>query len=221
MGILNTPTYLAHFAIDSILNEAGEKGIDGIRYLKNNIRNEIVTPLTVEYEAEILKQTNCKSLDEVIKKLDKLRPGNMTRLADLMEFEKKVIQIADFICEYGLINTIDQNIKDPVKIQEAMILNKDKFIANCHTGFKKGQELALNILLKIQDKMQELKDELKKANRQKDKEGIARIKSNIKICRFKENVLRHLMDMIAWQMIHGQLYISRRLYLGIQGDKIF
>ena len=35
----------------------------------------------------------------------------------------------------------------------------------------------------------------------------------------KESILRHLIDTIAWQMIGGQLYISRRLYHQVKGEK--
>ncbi|MCU7550426.1 hypothetical protein OCK74_14995 [Chitinophagaceae bacterium LB-8] len=220
MGILNTPPYLAHFAIESILNEAGEKKMDGLRYLKNNIDNGILTPLTSEYRAEILKQTAAKDLDEAIEKLDKLRPANLARLADIKEFEKKVIEIADFVCEYGIKSSIENSITAQEKIQEAIKGNHEKFIANCHTGFKKGQKLALRLIEDIQEKVSTLKKELKLAHKSRNRNRIAQIKSDIELYCYKENVIRHTMDYIAWQMIHGQLYISRRLYKGVEGDKI-
>lgn len=220
MGILNTPAYLAHFAIQSILNEAGEKKTDGLRYLKNNIDNGIITPLTTEYEAEILKRTAAKNIDEAIEKMDKLRPANLAKLADLKEFEKKVIEMADFVCEYGIANTIDSSITDPEKFQEAIKTNHDKFMANCHTGFKKGQKLAIQLIEVIQEAVVKLKKELKQAHQSKNKNRISQIKSDLELYRYKENIIRHTMDYIAWQMIHGQLYISRRLYQGIKGDKV-
>lgn len=68
-----TPEKLADLAIDSILNEAGSKKMDGIRYLLANRKNGIVTELSEEYEKLILKKTDCKTLEESIIKMDKKR----------------------------------------------------------------------------------------------------------------------------------------------------
>lgn len=46
---IKSPAVLANMAIESILNEAGEKGLDGIRYL-NAISNGIITPMTEEFK---------------------------------------------------------------------------------------------------------------------------------------------------------------------------
>jgi len=73
MGILNSPIHLAHFAIESALDKAGETKTDGIHYLLNNINNGVITQRTEEYKNEILKKTQSNSLEEAIKKIDKLR----------------------------------------------------------------------------------------------------------------------------------------------------
>jgi len=57
---------LAKYAIQSVKN--AEKGKDGISYLMNAIASGIKTPLTPDYEAEILKQTGTKSLREALQK---------------------------------------------------------------------------------------------------------------------------------------------------------
>ncbi len=68
-----TPEKLSDLAIASILNEAGGKKKDGIRYLLANKKNGIVTELSEEYEKLILKKTDCQSLEESIIKMDEKR----------------------------------------------------------------------------------------------------------------------------------------------------
>ena len=57
-----TARKLASLAIGSVVRT--DKGRDGISYLIDAKRNEIETPLSQEYEAEILRQSNCVSLEE-------------------------------------------------------------------------------------------------------------------------------------------------------------
>ncbi|MCC6796589.1 MAG: N-6 DNA methylase, partial [Candidatus Hydrogenedentes bacterium] len=58
------PDELARKAIQSV--KAAKDGKDGITYLLNNIAAGIKTPLTADYEAEILKQTQTRSLQEAL-----------------------------------------------------------------------------------------------------------------------------------------------------------
>jgi hypothetical protein len=57
---------LAAKAIQSV--HAAKEGMDGITYLLNNIAAGIKTARTSEYEAEILKQTKTKSLQEALRR---------------------------------------------------------------------------------------------------------------------------------------------------------
>jgi hypothetical protein len=58
---------LAQAAIASVRNT--NDGKDGVSYLQNNIAKGIKTPLTRDYEAEILKQTKTHSLQEALRKV--------------------------------------------------------------------------------------------------------------------------------------------------------
>lgn len=55
---------LASAAIESV--GRANPGKDGITYLLNNIRNGIITPLTLEYEASVLSMTGAASLEEAL-----------------------------------------------------------------------------------------------------------------------------------------------------------
>lgn len=63
-----TPEILADLAIESFKSNEVEKGRDGISYLKNNIDNKIITPLTEEYRNTILKKMKAKNLEEIIER---------------------------------------------------------------------------------------------------------------------------------------------------------
>lgn len=220
MGILNTPQHLAYFALQSLLSEAGEKKLDGVHYLQNNINNGIITSVTKEYEQEILKQTRTASLDQAIALLDALRPKHLEHKKEMDAFEKRAQEIADYAFEYGMKTTFTEeqlkNTSFPQLIQE----NAKKFKANCHAGFKKAQDLSLEIILELQEKQQILKEQLKDAKRAKNKKEISRLQQAQKVLQFKESVIRHIMDGLMWQMIQGQLHISRRIYQEIEGDKV-
>lgn len=67
------PELLAEYAIASIRADVGAKGLDGIRYLLAAKKNGIITKLSEEYENEILRITETKSLKEAIQLLDLIR----------------------------------------------------------------------------------------------------------------------------------------------------
>jgi hypothetical protein len=73
-GKLVNPTakQLAELAIGSARSPDVPDGMDGISYLMNAKKAGIITPLTADYEKEILKQTGTTSLDAA---LAKLRPS--------------------------------------------------------------------------------------------------------------------------------------------------
>lgn len=62
-----TAERLAELAIASV--EIAKHGLDGISYLIDAKKHGIETALSSAYEVEILKETNCKSLEEAHKKL--------------------------------------------------------------------------------------------------------------------------------------------------------
>ena len=62
---------LAKLAINSAKSKAVDEGKDGITYLMSIKRQGIVTPIMEEYEKEILKQTQTKSLEAAINKIKK------------------------------------------------------------------------------------------------------------------------------------------------------
>lgn len=64
-----TPQNLASLAIESARCKKVEKGKDGISYLISAKQFGIVTPLMKEYEKEILRRTETKTLEEALTKV--------------------------------------------------------------------------------------------------------------------------------------------------------
>ena len=62
-----TPQGLAELAIKSACGEAGTQMRDGLSCLIDAKHSGLVTPLTAEYEEEILRQTRTKTLEEAWK----------------------------------------------------------------------------------------------------------------------------------------------------------
>ena len=69
-GKLVNPTakQLAELAVGSARSKDVPEGMDGISYLMNAKNAGIITPLTADYEKEILKLTDTASLDDALKK---------------------------------------------------------------------------------------------------------------------------------------------------------
>jgi hypothetical protein len=74
-----TPELLAEYAIASIRGDVGAKGLDGIRYLLAAKKNGIITGMSEEYENEILRRTEVKSLKEAIQHLGSKRDGERNK----------------------------------------------------------------------------------------------------------------------------------------------
>lgn len=136
----------------------------------------------------------------------------------MLEFEKKVIEIADYICAYGL-NHSGVNLNPPRTFADLTEEENNLFMKTCHIGFKKGQDMILENLLEIQEKLSLQKINLKTANRNNDKELSMTIQKELDLLKHKSNILRHLADAIAWNLIKHQLYIARKLHTGEQDDK--
>ena len=130
-------------------------------------------------------------------------------------FDEKFIQeikhILYLIFSYGIdrINSVDKLVKFTDKD-----LTKN-FIEKVHTGFMIAQKNILFRLEKESKSKQKLKNRLCEANRNRDKKLSIEIRKRINIIERKELIYRKLADSIAWQMMHLDGTIIRRLYRGV------
>lgn len=216
---VHSPPIIAKLAVESILDEAGELKRDGVRYLDAAIKNGIITPLTEDYIKCILEIAGAGTLDEAIQIFDLQRPAALMRKQEQREFEEHVKIILEHITQYGLRQMPEAaNIK-PEEYKKFLEENKERFFKNCHTGFKKAQDEILRLMLGFEKQKEKLEDELKILDRKTSREKVVILKNDILDIGNREAILRHLIDTIAWQMLKGQLYLSRRLYSGVKGKK--
>lgn len=217
----NIPTVngstLAKLAIDSYFDEAGDTKTDGIHYLLNAKNNGIKTALSDEYEKSILKATKTINLQEAIDKLSAQKTEYTLFKNEKDDFEKEYRVIGDLIHNYGLSKTVEQTGVDPKETKEIVEKHWKLFKTNVHEGFKQGQLKILGLLIKFEKERNQLEGYRKTLRGVAAKEGKLKAYAKIKIIEDREHLLRHLIDSIVWQLIQGQLYISRRLYQGVEG----
>lgn len=213
------PQVLAKKAVSSILGNAGIRKMDGLRYLLSNKLNGIHTPLSPAYEAEVLKLTQVANLETAIVKLDAEREQQLEEdTKSWGTFEAELIELGDLTCEYGLNKTLAEHPWTTGAYPDYLNAHEKAFLTNCHTGWKIAQKKIVVKMLALESEIEESETALK-AIPAKESAEYRRLKKLIHDNLNKTQILRHLVDTMAWQITKGQLYISRRLYQKVRGDK--
>lgn len=127
----------------------------------------------------------------------------------MKEFEKIIEQVFEYVHEYAIKNLQITPDNPPSNWTDE---ESNKFTEYVHKGFKKGQELVLDELLKYEDNLNELNRTLKISRKNKDKELEKVFQEKIGLINYKINILRIFMDFIAWQFLDQQYYKVRRFY---------
>ena len=91
------------------------------------------------------------------------------------------------------------------------------FAAYTNTAFKIAQEKICNLLIVVSNKLKELKEKLKTANRDRNETEIGALKRFIELEEYKEKILRHAIDSIAWIIYGGKIELIRRFYFDSGG----
>ena len=137
------------------------------------------------------------------------------------KFESLVIRIIDAIFPLGKSQEIQMFFKNKPseeEIRSYFRIHAQDSVRAVHAGFKNAQYLIIEGLLQIQSEIKRSKAQLKEARRQKsDNKDI--LLAEVNILEYKEVVLKHLADTIFWQLIEEKLYISRRFYQNVPGNK--
>lgn len=118
-----------------------------------------------------------------------------------LAFSNGVNAIKPHVKMYSLPNTWSKEI---VKL----------FTEKCHEGFKLAQTLIIEEVLYYQNLLREKKIELKENRRKRDKDASKETEDIISVVEHRLSAYFHIADGIAWQLISGQIHISRRLYIG-------
>ena len=138
---------------------------------------------------------------------------------NLTEIEAELRATADAACGDG-VNAL---LKSKGITIEEFFTNKEKynteFIKLCHEGFKLAQDRIIKNVLLIQEEHGIVLEKLKKARQEKNKAEVADLIDKDNHLGHITILFKHCADALAWQLIQGQLWISRRLYLKVGGQK--
>ncbi len=206
---------LAKLAIESFMMEKGDRKRDGLHYLLNAKNNGIQTPLSSDYESEILKITKTINLTDALTLLTKQRFEYEEIKQEQDDFEKQYRDIGHLIHTNGIKHVPDkENVED---LKTYLEEHSKEFVKNVHSGFKEGQKRILDLLLDLEKQKSDLQLVLRSTAGAGARDAKRAINEKIKRIENRENLLRHLFDSIVWQLINGQLYIARKLYQGVKG----
>lgn len=125
----------------------------------------------------------------------------------------KLREISDLAFSYG-INAIKSEVEEfslPNSWPKELVT---LFIEKCHEGYKLAQILIVEEVLYYQKLLREKKNELKENRRQKDKKATEETQHIISVIETRLKAYFHVADGIAWQLIRGQIHVSRRLFIG-------
>lgn len=127
----------------------------------------------------------------------------------MKEFEETIKQLFEYIHEYAFhkLQLVPENPPQNSTDEE-----REKFTEYVHKGFKKGQELVLNELLKYESNLFELNKTLKLSRKERNKDLEKTTQESISLINYKISILRIFMDFIAWQFLGQQYYRVRRFY---------
>lgn len=129
------------------------------------------------------------------------------------EHKIKLREISDLAFSYG-INAIFPHVKKnslPNTWSKEIV---KLFTEKCHEGFKLAQTLIIEEVLYNQNLLRKKKIELKENRRLRDKEASIKTEHVISVIKNRLGAYFHIADGIAWQLINGEIHISRRLYIG-------
>jgi len=138
---------------------------------------------------------------------------------NISEIEKELRATADAACRDG----VDALLLSKGITIDDFIINKEKyntdFIKTCHDGFKTSQDRIIKNVLLLQKEHEIVLEELKQARKERNKNKIDGLIKKDEHIRYVTKLFKHCADALMWQLIHGQLWISRRLHLNVGGQK--
>ena len=126
------------------------------------------------------------------------------------EFEHKIREIFFYIGSFG-IRQKQLNIFEPHLITEE---DKIEFSIQVHRGFRIGQAIIIEEILKLFAEKKFIKNEFVEARKSKDKDLLKILTIAQDEVDYRIKILRHFTDFIAWQLFKGQYFTARRFHSG-------
>lgn len=129
---------------------------------------------------------------------------------NMEEFEYKIREIFFYIGSFG-IRQKQINIFEPKSISDN---DKTEFLTQVHRGFRIGQSLIIEEILKLYEDKVFVKEKFVEARKQKDKNLLKFLSTSQNEIEYRINILRHFSDFIAWQLLKRQYFKARRFHSG-------
>lgn len=126
-------------------------------------------------------------------------------------FERELKTLINFVRAYG-IQHMKKDYELSVYTEDEEVIKE--FFRNVHKGFYLAQRNCVKVLKKVLGEKKKLKDKLKRARQEKNKERIDEIEKLINRIIYQEMVIRKVMDSIVWQIFNQDLSVLRRFYYG-------
>lgn len=132
---------------------------------------------------------------------------------ELKVFEEKIKEIFFYSSRYG-VYTMFKGEKPSLEEFDRKKLNR-----HCLAGFKIAQTKIVNELKTLQTKSKHYQEDIKQAKRERNKDVENTLTTELNVLNYQSDIFRNLADAIAWQMLNGNHYFLRRLYMHEAGEK--
>lgn len=140
-------------------------------------------------------------------------------LYNLSEIEIELRATSDAACGDGLKALLKMKKISVAEFFKNKETHKGDFIRCCHDGFKIAQSKIIANVIVIQDEQDIINEKIKKARVNKLKSTLPELYKKKEYLEEIVILFKHCADALVWQLIQGQIYISRRLHLKVKGYK--
>lgn len=147
------------------------------------------------------------------KKRKTARKVDKTMLA-CRKFERNVNLVLEHIFPNVDANVMKSLLNSRVDRDDRVILKQE--MARHHYGFKRAQNILIDLILSEQNTARKLKVQ-SKGTKNRNVKSI--LKAKLDFCNYKLDVYKHLADTIFWLLIGGKLHLARRFYHNVPGEK--
>lgn len=124
---------------------------------------------------------------------------------NISEIEIELRATSDAACGNGINALLDSKKISIEEFIEHRRKYAEDFIRFSHDGFKGAQNRIIKNILLIQDEQEVVKQNLKKARVERNKEEIPELINKKKHLENIVKLFKHCADALVWQLIQGQL----------------
>jgi hypothetical protein len=127
---------------------------------------------------------------------------------ELPPFEPILKTITDIAFTSGIkaLSSVGYKVDETKHNPQAM----RRFIRGCHYGYDNAQQRTANVILGLDDRFRSVEEELKQKRRERGKDAVLAIISQLNVIKNRQLVLRRVLDTILYAILSGQSWILKR-----------